>query len=345
MEEHKYSPISDRSAWCASDHQASQCWLTVMTEDNIQDMEFALASLGDRDPFDETVTCEDFALPSLERKLQAIARDIEFGRGFCLIRGLPVARWGIEKAVAIYWGLSLHLGTPVSQSAGGERLVAVQDAGKSADDLNVRGPLTNSRLYFHSDFADIAGLLCMHPAKSGGVSRICSSMAIYNALLTAGKQDLLDAFYEGFPFDRKGEQPSGMSPIAETPIPMLSWHGGRLSFRYVPGWSETATKRTGIPWTARQRAAIEAVNQLANLPEFFFDMNFQAGDVQYLNNYSVLHSRTDFIDHEEPERKRVLQRVWLRARLGRDLAPSFDHLFGEASTRDGIPPTRNRAAA
>ena len=195
------------------------------------------------------------------------------------------------------------------------------------------------------DFADIVGLLCIHPARTGGVSRICSSMAIFNALLASGQRDLVDALYEGYPFDRKGEEGPGVAPVSETPVPMLSWHGGVLSFRYVPGWSETATKRTGRPWTTAQRAAIDEVNRLSNLPEFFLDMDFQVGDVQYLNNYSVLHSRTEFVDFPEPERKRFLQRVWLRAELGRELAPEFDHLFGPASTRDGIPEAPERRAA
>ena len=113
----------------------------------------------------------------------------------------------------------------------------------------------------------------------------------------------------------------------------------------MPSWAETAARRTGKPGSDVQRAALNEVNRLSNLPEFYLDMDFQVGDVQYLNNYSVLHSRTDFVDHDDPERKRFLQRIWLRASLGRQLAPDFDHLFGAASTRDGIPGVAEHAAA
>ena len=339
-----YAPVSDRIAW-KGPALTNADWLTQVTPANIADMEAALAAVRARGLPMEAVTKADFPLPSLQVRLVELAREIEQGRGFALMRGLPVDRWGVEDATAIYWGISTHLGTPTSQSRRGNRMVAVKDAGLSAAELNVRGPQTNARLYYHSDFADIVGLLCIHPARSGGVSRICSSMAIYNALLAAGRRDLVDALYDGYPFDRKGEEGPGIPPVSEAPVPMLSWHKDVLSFRYVPGWSETATKRTGRPWTSLQNAAIDEVNRLSNLSEFYLDMDFQVGDVQYLNNYSVLHSRTDFVDFPEPERKRFLQRIWLRAELGRALAPEFDHLFGPASTRDGIPAVAERQAA
>lgn len=337
ISERTYARVSDDVAWKGEMLQHRTEWLTEITPENIRDLETALAGVRAAGLPVNAVYRDNFPLPSLADRLSEIANEIEFGRGFALIRGLPVQRWGLEDATTIYWGLSTHLGTPTSQSRQGNRMMAVRDAGLSAAELNVRGPLTRAKLYYHSDFADIVGLLCIHPSRSGGVSRICSSMAIYNALVDAGRRDLIDAFYDGYLFDRKDEEGPGVAPVSAEKVPMLSWHNGRLSFRYVPGWAETAIKRTGIDWFPLQRAAVDEVNRLSNMPEFYLDMNFQVGDVQYLNNYSVLHSRTDFIDYDEPERKRFLQRIWLRATFGRELAPDFDHLFGPTSTRDGIP--------
>lgn len=338
-----YAAVPDTIAWTAESLAGDTNWLTLVNDENIGDMERALASVRARNLPMEAIRKVDFSLPSLEAKLAEIAQQVEFGRGFALLRGLPVDRWGVEAATTVYWGLSTHLGTPTSQSRRGNRMMAVRDAGLSAKELNVRGPLTNAKLYYHSDFADIVGLMCVHPAQSGGISRICSSMAIYNALIATGRHNLIDVFYDGYPFDRKGEEGPGIPPVSETPVPMLSWYKGVLSFRYVPGWSETAVKRTGKPWSAVQQAAIDEVSRLSNLPEFYLDMQFQVGDVQYLNNYSVLHSRTEFVDYDEAERKRFLQRIWLRAYLGRELAPDFDHLFGDPSTRDGIPAVQEGA--
>ncbi len=331
-----YDPVRGPGAWEGANLQDSDVWLTKVTDENIEDMEKALAGVRSRGLSMTNITRDDFALPSMAAKLEEIADDIENGRGFRLIRGLPVQSWGVEDATVIYWGISTHIGSPVSQSSQGTMMVAVRDTGAEAG-IDVRGPQTASRLYYHSDFSDIVGLMCMHPAKSGGISRICSSLAVFNRLIEASRHDLVDAFYDGYLFDRKGEQGPNVAPISECPIPMLSWHDGRLSFRYTPGWSEAAMRRTGGRWSEVQQAAIDEVNRLTNLPELYLDMNFQAGDIQYLNNYSVLHSRTEFTDYPEPERKRFLQRIWLHAHKGRELAFSFDHLFGEASTRDGIP--------
>lgn len=335
--ERTYDPIQDSSAWKGSDLQNSSAWLTRLDTAEVAEIETALDGVEARGLGVGAIGKEEFPLPLLGPKLAEIATELEHGRGFALLRGLPVLRWGADRAALAYCGLSAHIGTPVSQNREGDLILPVRDAGQKAGELNVRGPATNAKLYYHSDFADIVGLMCMHPAMEGGVSRICSSIAIYNALLEAGRKDLIDAFYDGYLFDRKGEELPGLPPVSEAPVPMLSWYRGKLSFRYVPGWAETATKRLNQPWTALKREAIDEVNRLSNSEEFFLDMDFQAGDVQFLNNYSVLHSRTAFVDFPEPERKRYLQRIWLRAHKGRELAPDFDHLFGPASTRDGIP--------
>jgi len=337
MKNRMYEPINEPCAWLGSELQDEKSWLTQLTSRNLEEIEAALQNVKARNLKMEEISPSDFAIPSLESTLKHIGEDLENGRGFSLIRGLPVQRWGTEDSALVYWGLSTHIGTPVSQNHKGDLLVPVRDAGLSASDLNVRGPQTSAKLYYHSDFADIVGLLCMHPAKEGGVSRICSSISIYNALAESGRTDLIDAFYDGYYFDRKGEQAPDVAAVSDHPIPMLSWHDDRLSFRYVPGWAESAVKRTGKAWRQVQREAIDEVNRLSNLPLFYLDMNFQPGDIQFLNNYCVLHSRTAFVDFPEPERKRFLQRIWLRAHRGRDLANDFDHLFGTASTRDGIP--------
>jgi hypothetical protein len=43
-------------------------------------------------------------------------------------------------------------------------------------------------------------------------------------------------------------------------------------------------------------------------------MDFQVGDIQLINNATILHARTAYEDHVEPERKRHLVRLWLRLR-------------------------------
>ena len=58
-------------------------------------------------------------------------------------------------------------------------------------------------------------------------------------------------------------------------------------------------------------------------PDFRHDMRFERGDIQLLNNHSVLHGRTEFEDWPDAGRKRRLLRQWLNLREGRPLAPAF----------------------
>lgn len=334
-----YRPVMDRSAWRGSELQDADDWLISLDERNIRDFSSAIASVEARKLPIEAITRDAFPLPSLERLLSNVADELENGRGFVLFRGLPVIGWGDKRSTIAFWGLSTYLGAPVTQNLDGQRLVSVRDTGASAEDLNVRGPLTNSRLYYHSDFSDIVGLLCLRPAREGGISRICSSIEIFNRLIQSGRLDLIDALYDGYLFDRKGEQREGVSAISDKAVPMLSWYHQRLSFRFVPGWVEAAAKRTGNAWSPLKREAFDEVNRLSSQDGMYLDMQFKPGDTQFLNNYAVLHSRTAFLDYDEPDKKRLLQRIWLRAHTGRSLADDFDHLFGDdKSTRDGIPP-------
>lgn len=201
-----YARVDDASAWKGETMQSSREWLTLVTDENIADMESALAAVRAQGLRDDQIEAAHFPVPSLQPKLAELACDIELGRGFALLRGMPVQRWGMRDATTIYWGISSHIGTPTSQNRKGEKVVLVKDLGQPPG-LSVRAPHTSARLYYHSDYSDIVSLMCMHPAREGGVSRICSSIAIYNALADAGRTDLIDAFYDGFPFDRKDEQP------------------------------------------------------------------------------------------------------------------------------------------
>lgn len=332
-----YTQAGGDASWKGSDIRSLSDWRYELTDDDIAGLELATrAWLAQNRPLDE-MERRNFELSGLAEPIETMSNAIEYGYGFALIRNMPVNRWSTEETLTAYWGLSLHLGLPVSQSKYGDRIRPVQDQSTASAGPDVRGPQTNAALYYHSDFADIVGLLCIRPAKSGGVSRICSAVAIHDALSSAGRTDLIDALYEGYLFDRKGEQLPGIPAMSERPVPMLCRHNGRLFFRYTPGWVSAARKRTGVTWSDIQQEAFDEVNRLANMPGFALDMNFRPGDIQYLNNYVVLHSRTAFVDFDEDDKKRLLHRIWLKSHKASDLPTGFDQLFGETSARSGIP--------
>lgn len=326
------------SAWRGSELAADEAWIHRFSPAEIAELDDAWRAVADRRVAAiETLTAQDFPLPRLGPVLRALGEEIESGRGFAFLRGLPVAQWGLAKSRAVYWGISCQLGVPISQNAHGERLVAVTDIGISPDSRTFRGNRGRGDLNFHSDFADVVGLMCMRGAKSGGISRIASSATILRRMRSE-RPDLLQALHHGFFFFRKGEEAPGEGPVSERRLPMLRpREEGGFDFLFWPHFAKLGGEVCGVPLTAQEQGAFDYINRMAREPGIFLDTRFQPGDLQFLNNYQVLHSRTDYEDWPEPERKRYLERIWLRTREARDQPPGMADLYGAQSLSRGIP--------
>jgi hypothetical protein len=269
--------------------------------------------------------------------LRELLAELLEGRGFVLLRGLPVGRWTREEQAIAYMGLGAWLGRPRSQNAKGHLLGHVKDLGLDIRNPNVRYYQTNRRLDYHTDSVDIVGLLCLKAAKAGGESYLASSMTLYNEVLRR-RPDLLPALFEPFPTDRRGEVPRGMKPWFDMPV--FHWHAGRLSCIYVRQYIESAQK--SFPEARRlTRAQVEAMDlldTLCNDPQIHLAMEFLPGDVQLLHNHQILHSRGDFENWPEPERQRHLLRLWLAPPQARPLPEVFAPRYGSTvpGERGGI---------
>jgi hypothetical protein len=279
---------------------------------------------------------DDFPLPTLGPRLRLLLDDVLNGRGFVLIRGLPVARWGKREAAIAYLGVGSHLGSLRSQNAQGHVLGHVRDAGLSSDDPNVRIYQTRERQTYHTDSCDVVGLLCLQPARSGGLSSLVSSVTIHNEMLQR-QPDLLEALFEPIETDRRGEVPAGQRPFFS--IPVFNWHAGLLSAIYQRQYVESARRFPGVrPLTERQTSALDLFDELANDPALHMMMKFEPGDIQLVHNHTVLHDRTSFEDWPEPQSKRHLLRLWLAPAVARPLPPVYAERFGSvvAGDRGGI---------
>lgn len=244
----------------------------------------------------------DFPIPRTASKLAEVARTLERGSGFVMLRGLPAATLPDALLEIIYWGIGTHLGVGVSQSATGDRLGHVYDRGnQDKERYYTRG----GALEFHMDPVDVVGLLCLRTALSGGASRIASAGEIHNIIL-AERPDLLDILYQGFHNSRRGHGEA--KPSHRVPVFARGKHG--MECYFLPVTIRQATEE-GCPLSASEEEAIAFVEQVANRPGVFLDMDFCVGDIQFLSNRTILHSRTDYVDAPEPERKRHLLRLWL----------------------------------
>ena len=260
---------------------------------------------------------QDFPLPTLGPRLRAMLDEVLNGRGFVLLRGLPVEHWSqLERAMG-FFGLGTHLGNARSQNAKGHVLGHVKDLGRSADDPTARLYQTNERQGYHTDSCDVVALLCLARAKAGGLSSLVSSVTLFNEMRRR-RPDLAACLFEPIETDRRGEVGVGQKPYFT--IPVFNWYEGLLSAIYQRKYIDSARKLSGVPaYTDRQREALDLLDQLVDDPALHLQMDFHPGDVQLVHNHSLLHDRTAFEDWAEPDRKRHLLRLWL-ARKGSSAA-------------------------
>jgi hypothetical protein len=324
--------IKGPSAWYGPAMAASTDWLTILSVSEIGEVERVMRRVAAGSREIAAVGPDNFQLPTLGPRLRLLLDEVLNGRGFILIRGLPVRRWSKREAAIAFLGIGAHLGSLRSQNAQGHILGHVRDAGLSSDDPNVRIYQTRERQTYHTDSCDVVGLLCLHPAKSGGLSSLVSSVTIHNEMRRL-RPDLLEALFEPIETDRRGEVAPGELPYFS--IPVFNWHSGLLSAIYQRQYIESARRFPGVqPLTSRQTGALDLFDSLANDPALHMMMEFQPGDIQLVHNHTLLHDRTSFEDWPEPERKRHLLRLWMAPREARPLPPVYAERFGSVVPGD-----------
>ena len=244
----------------------------------------------------------------------------------CCCAGLPVERWGARLCAVAFYGLGIHIGVPRTQNAQGHLLGHVRDLGLRSDDPNVRIYQTHERQTFHTDSADVVGLLCLQTAKRGGLSALVSSITLYNEL-RARRPDLARRLFAPFATDRRGEVPPGEKPYFT--IPVFNWYEGELSAIYQRQYIDSAQRFADAPrLTAEDIEALDLLDALTDDPALHLTMTLERGDMQFVHNHTLLHDRTAFEDHPEPARRRHLLRLWLSPESARPLPPVFAQRYG-----------------
>ncbi|BBK40695.1 hypothetical protein STVA_07150 [Allostella vacuolata] len=336
-------PQAGAAAWYGPDQARRADWLVTLDPSEVDEVEAAVRRLADADI--AAIGREDFPLPGLGPRLAVVLADVLHGRGFALLRGLPVDRWSLREAAVAFFGIGAHLGRARSQNARGHVLGHVRDLGLKSDDPNVRIYQTSERQTYHTDSCDVVALLCLKTARAGGLSTLVSSSTIWNEMRRR-RPDLLRLLLEPIATDRRGEVPAGMKPYFS--IPVFSWHEGHLTAIYQRQYIDSAQRFPDAPrLTQAHVEALDLFDALANDPALHLHMEFRPGDVQLVHNHTLLHDRTAFDDWPEPERRRHLLRLWLACPGARPLPPAFAERYGsvEIGDRGGVlvPGTRLHA--
>ncbi|PIW27374.1 MAG: hypothetical protein COW30_10385 [Rhodospirillales bacterium CG15_BIG_FIL_POST_REV_8_21_14_020_66_15] len=317
------TPVTEKSAWTAAELADDPGWTRILGSKEIAALERATAERDFRGKGALQFEREDFDEPALAALADWAVEELENGRGCVLIKGLEVDRYDRPRIEAMYWALAVLLGIPMHHNPDGDIIGEVTDQGLDYNDPLIRGYKTRQKLFFHCDGLDIVSLLCLQPSMSGGESQIASSTAVYNEIL-ATHPEYLQPLFEGFRFNLRGEGEAGEThPVTRHKVPVYSWCDGRLSCRYLRKAIIEGQNFIGEPISDLARAALDYMQDLCASDKFRYDMPFEPGDIQILNNYVTLHSRAAFEDWPDGTRKRNLLRIWMNLRNGRKLEPRF----------------------
>jgi hypothetical protein len=301
-------------------------WTHVLSADDSAEVLAAIAAVQASGLDVTDIGPEAFPLPRLGSMLRRVREDLLRGRGFSLLRGFPSDGLSARERAIGYFGIGAHLGRAVSQNAAGHALGHVTDLGFDYSQPTARGYQTNVRLPYHTDGADLVGLLCVRTAKSGGLSSLVSSTTVYNEMLER-RPDLVRVLMGATYRDRRGEIPPGKGPWYT--LPVFNPHEDLMIASYVRSAIRKAQRFDEVPRiSAELTEAMDFLDALAESPDLHLDMELAVGDIQFVCNHYILHSRTNYEDHREPEAKRHLLRLWLSCDDGPALPRVFDNYTG-----------------
>jgi hypothetical protein len=309
--------LEGAGVWRSEELGAQENWCQQLTAGEIQELLGAVRRCESKKiPLFE-ITKDDFPLAQLGERLTRLQKELEGGRGFAVLRGFDPQSLDAEASKRVIWGMGQYLGTPEPQDRAGSLLHSVTNTGKAvATSDTTRGYETDDELKFHNDGGDVFMLLCLRTAREGGVSKLVSAGALFNAILDE-RPDLAAVLQQPFYFDSRAQN---VNEKKVQIVPVFTEHMGYLNVLYKRRYITTAQRFADIPrLTPEQVEALDIFDRLCADPALQLSFTMQPGDIQIGNNYSILHSRTKYVDHTEPERRRRLYRLWLTLENGRPL--------------------------
>lgn len=349
-------PIGGPAAWRGGAFAADSDWIRTLSPESIVEIDAADRAAERRGLDWRDITRADFPLSTGAGELADLSRELEHGRGFALVRGLPVESYDEAAMRRIFWGLGTHLGTARHQNAAGELLGEVRDEVRRYGAVRERAESpdlakssraktrSNGGLRFHTDRVDVIGLCCVRQAPAGATSKIASSVTAHDEIL-ARRPDLHALLCADYHRSRQGEERGGEGQSYALPV-FARWQG-HFTSQYSRTFVEAAQQIQSVP--PLSAAQIEALDLLAEVAETHcLQFRLQPGDMLFLNNHVIYHARTPYRDDPEPDCDRLLFRLWLSMPNSRPLPPGHEVLWGRieaGALRGGIAQPRTHESA
>lgn len=315
-------PVETAAAWRGDRLAETGEWIFELSAEQVEELE----TLGERfiaaDPDLRSVRAEEYPLVASADALAEWGRDVDYGRGFVLVRGLRSQLYSDALSSAIFYILGLHMGDPIRQNEMGDLVDHIYATSeKMMDDPTAKSSKVRDKLVYHSDSSDIVALMCLRPAKQGGLSCLVSGAEIYNEIRRR-RPDLASLLLEKFHWDWRRQDAE--SPENTYTSPVVSLVDGVFSMYAGSLYILTAQEYPGVPkLSPEQIEVLELFDEITYEPGMAIEMDFRPGDIQWLSNYAALHARTSFDDFPEPQRRRHLLRLWLSRDAGRPVVQDF----------------------
>ncbi len=326
------SPIEGPMAWTSRDFGPDLSWAFRLTPEELEELDKACKAVSASSLEFKDISKANFPLPTLGPRLDRLRDELRTGCGFSLIKGIDVDRYAELDLRRIFLGIASHLGTSVSQSFRGDYLGDVMNYNEPGNERPYR---RGGLLEMHRDPCDIVGLLCFRKAKSGGLSRVTSCATVWN-IMCKEHPDLIPPLLEGYRLyitkdDRTGDSPNTLKIPVFTNDP-----DGRMHTTFIEELATKAVTHGGESWGPRAQEALRVFDEISQRPDVYVDMQIERGDIQFLNNRTTVHGRTDYEDWPSPELRRLMFRVWIMCPQWPQPVTSINrHLFGKTDRADG----------
>ena len=315
-------PLETRCEWRAEDVADPAAWTEILNDEEIAEVDAALAFARTKSSDLLDIQRSDFPLPTLAGRLSAIESELMNGRGFVVIRELRVSDIQTTTCVSPIGALAptwADLGLKTSTATCWEMSRIREKA--STTQRRAGNELGEIGLDFHCDGSDLVGLLCLRTGASGGASAVCNSVSLHNSLVRE-RPDLAAELYKPQPYDMRGEHRPGARGWYEMPV--FTELNGRLFVRLIRAYILSSQRHADAPrLTPPAREALEWMQASAQGGAFSVVMDFQPGDMQFINNYHVLHGRLPYKDDRKAGKVRHLKRLWLETDALADRPPYF----------------------
>ena len=302
-----FEPIGGPAAWQGQQLFETHRWPLRLTAADLDELTTAVSNTAALPLV--ALSRDNFELPQLAPKLASLQTELEEGCGAILIKGCDIERFSADASQRMFYGLTTHLGTAVSQSSGGDIVFNVRDEGYKTADAKTRGPNTSKRLSFHTDRCDVIAFLCLQQAITGGENQIVSSVAVYNQILSE-RPDLLQILTQPFYYKRHNVDAGNADAYCQQPI--FSFCEGRFASAFLRVLIDRAYADRNTPeMTAPQKEALDFVEEVCERQTMHVEFRQEPGDILLLNNWITYHRRSAFQDHRDIARRRHLLRIWL----------------------------------